>query len=167
MWWNSDFRWAFTEAFLKDGTAKFCGSHDDRSDYRYGVVFYENLEEAERSFLSYALHPTIIETHQACVEQKSTLYSLMPGEPGINWLSYEVKEPGREKQLRILKSLSVGKFVQRYWSHWPKRRHISPFGLISVIKNSLYFLEHSLRKCIGCITLEVSCGTKEVASNYF
>ena len=100
--------------FLKDCTAKFCGSHDDRSDYRYGVVFYENLEEAECSFLSYALHPTIIETHQACVEQKSTLYSLMPDEPGINWLSYEVKEPGREKQLRILKSLSVGKFVQRY-----------------------------------------------------
>ena len=100
--------------FLKDGTAKFCGSHDDHSSYRFGVVLYENIEEAERNFLSYTMRPTIIETYQTSVEQKSTLYSLMPGEPGINWLSYEVKEPSSEKQLRILKNLSVGKFVQRY-----------------------------------------------------
>jgi hypothetical protein len=100
--------------FLKDGMAKFCGSHHDPSDYRFGVVLYENIEEAERNFLSYAMRPTIIETYQASVEQKSTLYSLMPGEPGINWLSYEVKESSSEKQLRILKNASVGKFIQRY-----------------------------------------------------
>ncbi|MFD2884058.1 hypothetical protein ACFS4T_20435 [Pseudomonas lini] len=39
-----------------------------------GWYFTKNLEEAECNFLSYALHPTIIETHQACVEQKK--YSL-------------------------------------------------------------------------------------------
>ncbi|WP_250885989.1 hypothetical protein [Pseudomonas brassicacearum] len=100
--------------FLKDGTAKFCGSHDDRSNYRYGVVLYENLEEAERNFISYALRPTIIEMYLACVEQKSTLYSLAPDEPGINWWSYELNEPNSEKQLRILKNISVGNFVQRY-----------------------------------------------------
>lgn len=100
--------------FLKDGTAKFCGSPDDPASYRFGVVLYENIEEAERNFLSYAMLPTIIEVHQASVEQRSTFYSLMPDEPGINWLSYEVKEPSSEKQLRILQSVSVGKFVQRY-----------------------------------------------------
>ncbi|EEB61026.1 MULTISPECIES: hypothetical protein [Pseudomonas syringae group] len=99
--------------FLKDGMAKFFGSHD-HSNYRFGIVLYENIEEAERSFFSYAMRPTIIEVYQASVYQKSTLYSLMPGEPGINWLSYEVKEASSEKQLRILKNVSIGKFVQRY-----------------------------------------------------
>lgn len=101
--------------FLKDGRARFVGGHHDFSDHRYAIVYYENLAEAEASFLAYALNPTIVAVHKLSIKTNSSIFdALGTGAPPVQWLSYEVQEPDESQHLEILRGLSPGKLVVNY-----------------------------------------------------
>ena len=96
--------------FLEDGRVKFLASSP--VDYRYAIVLYDNLEEAEQVFMSYALSPTIIEVHAASLKEIHTVHQIAEGEMPMHWHTYDVVEPEDEKQsLAILSKLSVGKLI--------------------------------------------------------
>lgn len=96
--------------FLEDGRAKFLASSP--LDYRYAVVLYENLEEAEQVFMSYAMSPTIVEVHAASLKEIQNVHQIAEGEIPMHWHTYDVIEPEDEKQsLAILSNLSVGKLI--------------------------------------------------------
>ncbi|MDU8357643.1 hypothetical protein [Pseudomonas syringae group sp. J309-1] len=106
---------ALLKHFLKDGQARFWASPHDESDFRYGVVFYESLAEAESAFPEYVLRPTIVEAHDLSVKEISTTFdALGDGEPPIQWLSHEIQEPDAGRQLEVLKKLSVGRLTVKY-----------------------------------------------------
>lgn len=101
--------------FLKDGRARFMGSHQDFFDHRYAVVYYENLAEAEAAFFAYALNPTIVAVHKMSMRASSNLFDpLGTGAPPVQWLSYEIQEPKESQHLELLKSLNPGKLIVNY-----------------------------------------------------
>jgi hypothetical protein len=96
--------------FLEEGRVKFLASSP--VDYRYAVVLYENLEQAEQVFMSYALSPTIVEVHTASLKEIHNVHQIAEGEIPMHWHTYDVVEPEDEKQsLAILSKLSVGKLI--------------------------------------------------------
>lgn len=96
--------------FLEDGRVKFLASSP--VDYRYAVVLYENLEQAEQVFMSYALSPTIVEVHAASLKEIHNVHQIAEREIPMHWHTYEVVEPENEMQsLAILSKLSVGKLI--------------------------------------------------------
>lgn len=96
--------------FLKDGRAKFLATSP--SDYRYAVVLYESLEEAEQAFMSYAISPTIVEVHTASLKEIQNVHNIAEGEIPMHWHTYDVLEPESEEQtLATLSYLSVGKLI--------------------------------------------------------
>lgn len=96
--------------FLQDGRVKFLATTP--SDYRYAVVLYETLEEAEKAFIGYAMLPTIIEVHSASLKEIQNVHHIAEGEFPMQWYTYDVIEPENEEQtLAILNHLSVGKLI--------------------------------------------------------
>ncbi|MPQ69533.1 MULTISPECIES: hypothetical protein [unclassified Pseudomonas] len=96
--------------FIEDGRAKFLAASP--SDYRYAVVLYESLEEAEQTFMNYAMSPTIVEVHAASLKEIQNVHLIAEGEIPMHWHTYDVLEPESEEQtLAILSCLSVGKLI--------------------------------------------------------
>ncbi|WP_236112575.1 MULTISPECIES: hypothetical protein [Pseudomonas syringae group] len=101
--------------FLKDGRARFMGSHRDRTDHKYAIIYYENLAEAETVFLDYALNPTIVAMHKLSIKTNSDIFDVLgAGEPSVQWLSYEVQEVDEKHHLEMLNKLSPGKLLINY-----------------------------------------------------
>lgn len=96
--------------FLRDGRVKFLATSP--SDYRYAIVLYDNLEEAEQVFMKYAMSPTIIEVYSASLKKTQNIHCIAEGETPMHWHAYDVLEPENEEHtLAILRSLSIGKLI--------------------------------------------------------
>lgn len=96
--------------FLKDGRVKFVAK--SASDYRYAVVLYESLEEAEQAFMHYAMSPTIVEVHAASLGEIHNVHHIAQGEIPMHWHTYDVLEPeGEEQTLAAISDLRVGKLI--------------------------------------------------------